>query len=54
MSQKNIYVKEPSSLHGLLMDYIEVLDNLRYDESQTKTSTIKELIKSKPQYKGKI
>jgi len=42
-------VKEPRSLHRLLMDYIELLDNFGYNESQTKTRTIKEMIKHEPQ-----
>ena len=45
-------LNEPRTLQGLLLDYNNILHNFRYDESSTKSSTIKQMIEK--ELKNKI
>ena len=45
-------LNEPRTLQGLLLDYSDILHNFGYDESSTKSSTIKQMIEK--EFKNKI
>ena len=45
-------LNEPRTLQGLLLDYNNILHNFGYDESSTKSSTIKQIIEK--EFKNKI